>query len=307
MKNFPVEYVVEEIVTRVNQKRVKPLSEEECVSIKDKISAWSNRYSRDNHLSESEFVTGWELDNVPELADINLKYDVRKALWFINPREKLNRDLVKFFQKNKFGDSLQEFRKEEIYNLIKNDLYLPNDTKVSLLPSSTGSALDENSNLIVCLGVNQQKFLVHFNEEHQSFDLVFKSPHYTQEPLNSNKILQIFADFDHTIRSLRNTTVAFSITDRFKDNLNIGEKIDLEPSLTEEGYLLMATYSTNNAFSLHFTKINSDGSTDWQTTTASRYGDKSIETKDLSLEKNGQYYFRGYPIISLQESTEISN
>ena len=28
---------------------------------------------------------------------------------------------------------------------------------------------------------------------------------------------------------------------------------------------------------------------------------------DLSLEKNGQYYFRGYPIISLQESTEISN
>ena len=52
MKNFPVEYVVEEIVTRVNQKRGKPLSEEECISIKDKIAAWSNRYSRDNHLCQ---------------------------------------------------------------------------------------------------------------------------------------------------------------------------------------------------------------------------------------------------------------
>lgn len=306
MKNFPVEYVVEEIVTRVNQKRGKPLSEEECISIKDKIAAWSNRYSRDNHLSESEFVTGWELDNVPELADIDLKYDVRKALWFTNPREKLSRDLVKFFQKNKFGDSLQEFRKEEIQNLIRNDLYLPDDTKVSLLPSSMASALDENGNLIVCLGANQQKFLVHFNEEHQSFDQIFKSPHYSDEPLNSNKILQIFSDFDHTIRSLRNTAIAFNIADKFKENLSIGERMDLEPSLTEEGYLLMATYSTDNAFSLHFTKINSDGNTDWQSITASRYGDKSIETKDLRLEKNGQYYFRGYPVVSLQEAVEVS-
>jgi hypothetical protein len=102
---------------------------------------------------------------------------------------------------------------------------------------------------------------------------------------------------------LRSTALAFGITEKFKGNLSIGEKIDLEPSLTEEGYLLMATYSTNNAFSLHSTKINSDGSTDWQSITASRYGDKSIETKDLRLEKNGQYYFRGYPVVSLQETT----
>ena len=121
MKNFPVEYVVEEIVTRVNQKREVPLSEEECISIKDKIEPWSNRYSRDNHLSESEFLTGWELDNVPELADTDLKYDVKKALWFNNPRERLGKDLAKFFQRNKFGDSLQDYRKKEIEQILLKD------------------------------------------------------------------------------------------------------------------------------------------------------------------------------------------
>ena len=300
MKNFPVEYVVEEIVTRVNQKREIPLSEQECLSIKDKIESWSNRYSRDNHLSESEFLTGWELDNVPELADTDIKYDVKKALWFNNPRERLGKDLSKFFQRNKFGDSLQEYRKKEIEQILLKDLYLPEDTKVSILPSGLASAFDQESNLVVCLGPQQQKFIVHFNEEHQSFDQVFKYPlTSSSEPLNSSKILQIFSDFEHKIKTLSSTVKAFKLCEEFMQKMALGEKIDLEPAITEEGYLLLATYSTDSAFTLHFTKINSDGSTDWQKISASRYGDKAIETRDLRFEKNNRYYFKGYPIVHL--------
>ena len=114
MKEFAVDYVVEEIVARVNQKEKEtPLDQDEQMSIRDKISAWSNRYERDHMVSQLEFTTGWELDSLPQLADPQLKYDVRKALWHVNPRERLGKDLKKFFKKNKFGNSLQESRKEE--------------------------------------------------------------------------------------------------------------------------------------------------------------------------------------------------
>lgn len=306
MRDFPVDYVVEEIVTRVNQKRNIPLSDEECISIKDKIASWSNRYTRDNQISESEFITGWELDGLAELSDLSLKHDIRKALWHINPREKLSHDLKRFFQKNKFGDSLQESRKNEIHGLILSDLYLPEDVEITILPSNGVSALDNSGNMTACIGPNQQKFIVRFNEEHQSFDQILKNPHYSNETLNSNKIMQIFSDFDYTINALRNTALAFDLYEKFKKSLDSSESINLGPSLTEEGFLVISSYSTNNAFSLHYTKINSDGSHDWEKVTASRYGDKSIETKEFKLENNGRYYFRGYPLVDLHVTSSVT-
>lgn len=301
MKEFAVDYVVEEIVARVNQKRDTPLAEDEQMSIRDKISAWSNRYERDDMVSQLEFTTGWELDSLPELSDPQLKYDIKKALWHVNPRERLGRDLKKFFKKNKFGNSLQESRKEEIYDLIRNDLYLPHDTKVEIVPNVLASALDEDDNIHVSLGNNFQKYLVHYNSDHESFDKIFKlDPNGELEEMNSRKILQSFADFDHKISALKTTIFNYGIFDRFMATLDSIDKVDLEAAITEEGYLVLATYNTSSAFTLHYTEINANGRVNWKSITASRYGDKAIETKDLKQDPNGQYYFKGQPLVPLK-------
>ena len=49
-----------------------------------------------------------------------------------------------------------------------------------------------------------------------------------------------------------------------------------------------------------FTIINANGRVNWKSITASRYGDKAIETKDLKLDPNGQYYFKGQPLVPLK-------
>ena len=302
MREFAVDYVVEEIVARVNQKRDIPLGDHETTSIRDKISSWSNRYSRDDMVSQMEFNTGWELDSLPYLSDPQLKYDVKKALWHENPRERLGKDLKKFFKRNKFGNSLQESRKEEIYDLIRNDLYLPHDTRVEILPTLLASALDDNENIIVSLGNNHQKYLVHYNSDHESFDQIYKyAADGELEEMNSRKILQSFADFDHKISTLKTTISNYGIYERFLASLDGIDKIDLDASLTEAGYLVLATYNTSSAFTMHYTEINANGRVNWKSITASRYGDKAIETKDLKLDLNGQHYFKGQPLVPLTD------
>ena len=125
--------------------------------------------------------------------------------------------------------------------------------KYEILPTLLASALDENGNITVSLGNNSQKYLVHYSSDHESFDKIFKlDKNGDLEEMNSRKILQGFADFDHKISSLRTTIENYAIHERFMDSLDAIDKIDLEAGITEDGYLVLATYSTSSAFTLHF-------------------------------------------------------
>jgi hypothetical protein len=295
MTEFSVEYVVDEIVCRVNQKRLNPVSVEEHTSINDKVSEWSGRYHKEKELCENSFFNGWELDSIPLLKDLDIKNDVGKALWPRNPRRKLKKDLERYFKQNKFGtDAVSLKRKADIIKIIREDLYIPLSIDLVILKNSLGSVLDDKDNIAVAVGEYQHKFYIHFDEEHQSFDRIFKvDAENNVEFVSSKRLIEII---DHSLLNFERYSLMIERNEILKDfeeqNLTDKCKVDLNASLTSGGDLLIGLYCTDSGYTLHICNLKeATGRVQWEKLPAGRYGG-TFEAKGLKKSNNNRYYFK---------------